>query len=224
MPVFEGLMPEPDNSIIRTMLFDLNCWLAFAKLRLHTEETLQLFEQAITNLGNSVRHFQKTTCTRYVTTELPQELAARGRREARLATAQQEVPTAVAAAIPSTVEAPARDVRSPASVSLDPNMPSIEISDAGLESVDTNLHPSETASVSRKGAKGATKSSKKAKLAAKPRRAPKIKTLNLSTYKWHALRDYPNTIRQYGTTDNFSTKDVCKNSHLVCSFINIGLV
>ena len=37
---------------------------------------------------------------------------------------------------------------------------------------------------------------------------PKTKTLNLNTYKWHALGDYANTIRRYGTTDNYSTQTV----------------
>jgi hypothetical protein len=36
----------------------------------------------------------------------------------------------------------------------------------------------------------------------------KCKKFNLSTYKLHALGDYVNTIRQYGTTDNYSTQVV----------------
>ncbi|PCH35445.1 hypothetical protein WOLCODRAFT_156133 [Wolfiporia cocos MD-104 SS10] len=35
---------------------------------------------------------------------------------------------------------------------------------------------------------------------------PKIKKLNLSTYKLHALANYPQAIRQFGTTDNYSTQ------------------
>ncbi|EGO30230.1 hypothetical protein SERLADRAFT_412306 [Serpula lacrymans var. lacrymans S7.9] len=34
----------------------------------------------------------------------------------------------------------------------------------------------------------------------------KQKKLNLTTYKYHALADYPNTIRQKGTTDNYNTQ------------------
>jgi len=37
---------------------------------------------------------------------------------------------------------------------------------------------------------------------------PKRKPLNLSTYKLHALGDYPNTIRHFGTTDLYSTQAV----------------
>jgi hypothetical protein len=32
------------------------------------------------------------------------------------------------------------------------------------------------------------------------------KTLNLNTYKFHALGDYANTIRKFGTTDSYSTE------------------
>jgi hypothetical protein len=35
------------------------------------------------------------------------------------------------------------------------------------------------------------------------------KALNLSTYKVHALGDYVATIRDYGTTDSYSTELVC---------------
>lgn len=37
---------------------------------------------------------------------------------------------------------------------------------------------------------------------------PKIKKLNLCTYKYHALADYPDMIREYGTTDSYSTQTV----------------
>ncbi|KZT03336.1 uncharacterized protein LAESUDRAFT_660039 [Laetiporus sulphureus 93-53] len=40
-------------------------------------------------------------------------------------------------------------------------------------------------------------------------RGPKVKKLNLQTYKWHALPDYPPTIERYGTTDNYTSQIVC---------------
>jgi hypothetical protein len=40
------------------------------------------------------------------------------------------------------------------------------------------------------------------------RSGPKRKKLNLNTYKYHALGDYPNSIRQFGTTDSYSTQPV----------------
>jgi hypothetical protein len=37
----------------------------------------------------------------------------------------------------------------------------------------------------------------------------KWKKLNFKTYKYHALADYPETIRRFGTTDNYNTQTVC---------------
>ena len=36
----------------------------------------------------------------------------------------------------------------------------------------------------------------------------RLKTFNLSTFKCHSLGDYVNTIRQYGTSDSYSTEPV----------------
>ena len=36
----------------------------------------------------------------------------------------------------------------------------------------------------------------------------KMKRLNLITYKYHVLGDYPETIQEYGTTDSYSTQMV----------------
>jgi hypothetical protein len=36
----------------------------------------------------------------------------------------------------------------------------------------------------------------------------RVKTFNLSTYKIHALGDYPQTIRERGTTDNYTSQRV----------------
>lgn len=41
-----------------------------------------------------------------------------------------------------------------------------------------------------------------------------LKALNLQTYKFHALADYPAQIRTYGTTDSYSTQAVCAPSYL----------
>ncbi len=62
----------------------------------------------------------------------------------------------------------------------------------------------------------AARSRRKAALAKKlgPPKASKkgwtflLKKLNLSTYKYHALRDYPDQIAQFSATDNASTQMV----------------
>lgn len=85
MPVIEGLLPAPHNAIVLNMLFALAEFHAFAKMCLHTERTLELFEKSIKTLGEAVRKFETVTCTAYDTKELPRETAARGRREAAAA-------------------------------------------------------------------------------------------------------------------------------------------
>ncbi|EMD34529.1 hypothetical protein CERSUDRAFT_55392 [Gelatoporia subvermispora B] len=87
IPVFEGLLPEEDNKIVMDLLYELVTWHVYAKLRLHTESTLDDLEQSTVRLGAALRRFKKTTCERYATFELPKEEAARGRRKARQAAA-----------------------------------------------------------------------------------------------------------------------------------------
>jgi hypothetical protein len=123
--------------MVLDLLFDLATWHAYAKLRVHTDDTLSLFDSATVILGQTVRRFQKTTCDYYHTTELPQESASRRRRAAALSTKHTQ------------------------------------------------------------SSKGKGKVS-----------AAKVKKLNLHTYKYHALGDYPNTIRRMGTTDNYNTQPV----------------
>jgi hypothetical protein len=41
-----------------------------------------------------------------------------------------------------------------------------------------------------------------------PTGARRLKTFNLNTYKGHSYGDYVKTIREYGTTDSFSTEPV----------------
>lgn len=138
MPAFEGLIPSHDEIVI-DLLFDLACWHAYAKLRLHTDDTLHFFDLATVVLGQSVRRFQRTACSYYDTSELPAECASCGRREAALASKQPSASTSAEGKTPLT---------------------------------------------------------------------RKSKQLNLYTYKYHALADYPNTIRRFGTTDNYSTQTV----------------
>jgi hypothetical protein len=108
----------------------MGCWHAYAKLRLHTEQTLASFERLTADLGTLLRHFSTVTCAAFSTKELPRERAARIRRTA--------------------------------------NAPRAVASGGGL----------------------------------------KTKGFNLSTYKLHALGDYPQTIRERGTTDNYTSQRV----------------
>lgn len=67
--------------MIQKLIFELATFHAFAKMRSHTETTLNDFENSTTRLGEYVRTFQRKLCPEYDTKELPSETAARGRRQ-----------------------------------------------------------------------------------------------------------------------------------------------
>lgn len=77
--MFECLLPEPFNTIILELLFELATWHTFSKLRLHTETTLNNFDNCTTRLGKALRRFRRDVCTKFHTYELPRESAARSR-------------------------------------------------------------------------------------------------------------------------------------------------
>jgi hypothetical protein len=64
-----------------TLLYRTAEWHAFAKLRLHTESTLQHLERLTMELGQLMRKFRDTTQSAFVTFELPKETKARKRRQ-----------------------------------------------------------------------------------------------------------------------------------------------
>jgi hypothetical protein len=113
--------------MILDLVFVMGCWHAYAKLRLHTEQTVASLDRLTADLGTLLRYFSTVTCSEFKTTELPRERAARIRKAA--------------------------------------NTPGSAATGGGS----------------------------------------KAKGFNLSTYKLHALGDYPQTIRERGTTDNYSS-------------------
>jgi hypothetical protein len=133
--------------LVRTLLYCAAEWHAFAKLRLHTENTLNHLEELTTRLGQLVRKFREVTKSAFATFELPRETQARMRRSKAKDTERASNPT----------------------------------------------------STSRKQ-----------------------KTLNLFTYKWHALADYVGSIRLFGGTDGFSTQLVGNLYDLVTCFLMIS--
>ena len=62
-----------------TLLYRTAEWHAFAKLRLHTESTLQHLKRLTTELGQLMRKFRDTTQSAFATFELPKESEARKR-------------------------------------------------------------------------------------------------------------------------------------------------
>ena len=79
---FEGLFPGKHNDIVLSLLFTMCTWHCLAKLRMHTDSSLETLEDETKRLGRQARRFKKTTCEEFTARELPKEIAARGRREA----------------------------------------------------------------------------------------------------------------------------------------------
>ncbi|KAH9900331.1 uncharacterized protein BXZ73DRAFT_62717, partial [Epithele typhae] len=89
IPAFEGLLQEADpehETIVSVMLFELCQWHSLAKLRLHSETTLRIFEASTRSLGQIMRQFKRDVCSQYVTKELPRETQSRAARARKKAT------------------------------------------------------------------------------------------------------------------------------------------
>ncbi|KAF8834278.1 hypothetical protein BDN67DRAFT_992701 [Paxillus ammoniavirescens] len=84
-PAFEGLFPSEHDTTIRTLLFRLTEWHALVKLRLHSDDSLALLDQALKRLSAQLRRFQCATCAAFKTRELPSEAAARHRQQEAMA-------------------------------------------------------------------------------------------------------------------------------------------
>lgn len=85
IPVVDGLLAEPHNSMILTLLYRLAEWHALAKLRMHTEQTLKFLEKSTTTIGQELRGFRDSSIKEFKCQELPKEIAARQRQRERAA-------------------------------------------------------------------------------------------------------------------------------------------
>ncbi|KAF8151198.1 hypothetical protein BJ912DRAFT_869512 [Pholiota molesta] len=97
IPVFEGLLPEPHNKRLMVLLFTLAHWHALAKLRQHTDLSLDILESTTNQLAELLRDFQEKTCPAFDTQELKREATARERRMAKKSAANK--PTAESASV-----------------------------------------------------------------------------------------------------------------------------
>jgi len=82
MPCINGLLPEPHNATVLSMLFVLGTWYSLAKLRMHTDSSLSLLDDATTCLGIALRYFTRVTCPKFTTKETAAEFNKRKRKEA----------------------------------------------------------------------------------------------------------------------------------------------
>ncbi|KAJ7441990.1 hypothetical protein FB451DRAFT_1057868 [Mycena latifolia] len=113
---FDGLFPPEHNERVLKLLFRMAEWHSFAKLRMHTDPTLEHLRRLTPEIGRLMREFKATTCAEFQTVELPREAAARGCREQREATARA---TAAGAAGPTAAPPmAAKSARKPKTLNL----------------------------------------------------------------------------------------------------------
>jgi len=141
-------------------------WHGLAKLRMHTDVTLELLSQVTISFGTKIRAFQEKTCAAFSTHELERERAARVRRQDKVKKA--------AAGTKSNAQ-------------------------KGKKAT------AETESNTQKGTNATTKTDSQTQKSSSGRQP---KQFSLNSYKFHALGDYCNTIRRFGTTDSYSTQPV----------------
>ena len=60
--IFEGLLPQTHNKIDLELIFALAVWHGLVKLRMHSEHTLCLLQDATESLGAWFQKFQSETC------------------------------------------------------------------------------------------------------------------------------------------------------------------
>jgi hypothetical protein len=72
------------------LLFIMAHWHGLAKLRMHSDFTLEILDRETTKLGEQFRQFKAKVCTAYSTHELDREVDARSRRQAKEAARRVE--------------------------------------------------------------------------------------------------------------------------------------
>lgn len=88
--MFDGLLPGDHNRIVLDLLFVMAHWHGLAKLRMHSDITLEILDQRTTDLGEKFRQFKTKVCAAYHTQELDREIDARSRRQAKVAAKRAE--------------------------------------------------------------------------------------------------------------------------------------
>src|SRR5882757_8448470 len=93
MLCIDGLLPEPHNASVLSLLFVLGTWHSLAKLRMHTNSSLKLLDEVTTCLGIALRYFTRVTCPEFATKETAAEFSKR-KRDAATSTTRASDPNA----------------------------------------------------------------------------------------------------------------------------------
>lgn len=79
--MFEGLIPQPHGTQVLDLLYTFAMWHGFAKLRMHTATSLELFARLTTELGSLLRKFADEICPKFKTVEFQKEVDARNKEK-----------------------------------------------------------------------------------------------------------------------------------------------
>ena len=79
IPVFDRLLPDHCNDFILELLFICAHWHGLAKLRLHSDNTLDIMDDMTPKLGSQFCEFHDKICPQFQTCELPREVVAHQR-------------------------------------------------------------------------------------------------------------------------------------------------
>ena len=210
IPVFDGLLPEPHNSTILGLLFTCAHWHGLAKLRAHTDSTLCILDETTVDIGTEFRAFTAKTCAAFDTRELSHEVEARKRRglkkgrkkpasNGQSVSGDQARPSAQSVpgelAPPNSQPMPGEHLQVASEEQVAPNAQSTSRNQTVFNvQVATNDQPNGTSVPNSTDCRR--------------HNGPKRRKFNLRVYKYHALGDYAETIRRFGTTDSFSTEPV----------------
>ncbi|KZT38989.1 hypothetical protein SISSUDRAFT_1128360 [Sistotremastrum suecicum HHB10207 ss-3] len=83
IPCFEGLFPDEHNDDILSLIYVFADWHSLAKMRIHTDSTLDFLETASKSLGIHLRHFATKISPTFNVLETPREAMKRARNAAR---------------------------------------------------------------------------------------------------------------------------------------------
>jgi hypothetical protein len=228
--VFDGLLPEPYNQQILQLLFILAHWHGLAKLRLHTDETLEVLDQTTIQLGAEFRKFRDVTCAKFKTKELKREADARNRCAASSsAKTERQNQTSTLTCSATTTSCLSSAALSTATLSTatlstatttEPQTTSFSTGGETQSQASNHAHmdppwpcvqSSPIVTPPNHNQPGLLSTSNPVQTCSspvKPATGRWSKKFNLNTYKHHALGDYVETIRRFGTTDSYSTEPV----------------
>jgi hypothetical protein len=156
---------------------------------MHTEETLRFLDDATDALSQQFSIFLSVTCATYETRETAKEKRTRLRRLANNKRTQPSIQADVDRQQPEDVV--------PSTTAVNPSVPMMNGSEDVAQVNEAENGPPLGV---LPGAASAVPSAVKG--------FAQRKTFNLATYKYHALANYANTIRRYGTTDSYTTERV----------------